>query len=337
MKASRDDRYRGRPMATISPPRRVPSLTVPAMIEERRRRVPSFVWALVTTVGVAAVVYLLYGPRFVNYDAQWALVWANDLWSGFSPEYTADFAPTPHPLATAASSLALPFGHDAHLVIVWITLLSFGALVYVTYRLGAELFNAWVGLVAALVVATRPVLLRDTLIGYQDLPFAVLVVGAVLAEARKPRRGTAVLVLLALAGLLRPEAWLLSGLYWLYLWPRATTSQRLKTAAIVASAPLIWAGSDWIIAGDPLHSLHGTAALAEEADRRRDPLTAPYWTAQYFAYALREPMIVGIPIGLAFAWMYVRRRAFLPAAVVLALVSFISTSVVARYIEGRGE
>lgn len=29
--------------------------------------------------------------------------------------------------------------------------------------------------------------------------------------------------------------------------------------------------------------------------------------------------------------------AFLPTAVVLALVSFISTSVVARYIEGRGE
>lgn len=31
------------------------------------------------------------------------------------------------------------------------------------------------------------------------------------------------------------------------------------------------------------------------------------------------------------------RGAFLPAAVVLALVSFISTSVVARFIEGRGE
>ena len=29
--------------------------------------------------------------------------------------------------------------------------------------------------------------------------------------------------------------------------------------------------------------------------------------------------------------------AFLPTAVVLALVSFISTSVIARYIEGRGE
>jgi multisubunit Na+/H+ antiporter MnhF subunit len=31
------------------------------------------------------------------------------------------------------------------------------------------------------------------------------------------------------------------------------------------------------------------------------------------------------------------RGAYLPAAVVLALVSFISTSVIARYIEGRGE
>ncbi len=31
------------------------------------------------------------------------------------------------------------------------------------------------------------------------------------------------------------------------------------------------------------------------------------------------------------------RGAFLPTAVVLALVSFISTSVIARYIEGRGE
>ena len=90
---------------------------------------------------------------------------------------------------------------------------------YLTYRLGAELFSPWVGLVAALVVLTRPAIERDALLGYQDMPFAALVVGAVLLEARRPRRGVAVLVLLALAGLLRPEAWVLSGLYWLYLWP----------------------------------------------------------------------------------------------------------------------
>ena len=90
---------------------------------------------------------------------------------------------------------------------------------YLTYRLGAELFHPWVGVVAALVVLTRPAMERDALIGYQDMPFAVLVIGAVLLEARRPRRGVAVLALLALAGLLRPEAWVLAGLYWLYLWP----------------------------------------------------------------------------------------------------------------------
>ena len=326
-------------MATISPPRRAPSLSVPKIIQERRRRLPRFVAPLLTIVGVAVVVYLRYGPQFVNYDAQWALVWASDLWSGVMPEYTADFAPTPHPLATAVSSLALPLGHSASLGIVWMTLLCFGALVYLTYRLGSELFSPWVGLVAALVVFTRPAMVRDTVLGYQDLPFAVLVIGAVLLEERRPHRGAAVLALLALAGLLRPEAWVLSGLYWLYLWRGSSPAERAKTAALVMSAPLIWAGSDWIIAGDPLHSLHGTAALADTADRRRSPEDVPYWTAQYFAYALREPMVIGVPLGLAFAWLYRRRRATMPVAVVVAMTAVFAVGplfglpLIRRYVE----
>jgi hypothetical protein len=138
---------------------------------------------------------------------------------------------------------------------------------------------------------------------------------------------------------LRPEAWVLSGLYWLYLWRSTAPKQRIQNAALVLSAPLIWAGSDWIIAGDPLHSLHGTAALAEEADRRRSPEDVPYWTAQYFAYALREPLIVGVPLGLAFAWLYRRRRARLPIAVVLAMTAVFAIGplfglpLIRRYIE----
>ena len=265
--------------------------------------------------------WLVYRPTYVNYDAQWALAWAHDAWHGFLPEYKADFAPTPHPLATAVSSLALPFGAQADSAILWLTLLSFGALVYLTYRLGAELFGRWVGVVAALVVVSRPVIMRDALLGYQDLPFAALVIGAVLLEAQRSRRGVPVLVLLALAGLLRPEAWILAGLYWLYLWPASTTHERVRSAALVAAAPLIWAGTDWIVTGDPLHSLHGTAALAEEADRRRHPEDVPYWTVQYFAFILRLPLVLGIPIGLVFAWLYARRRAMLPLAVVAVMVA----------------
>jgi hypothetical protein len=102
---------------------------------------------------------------------------------------------------------------------------------------------------------------------------------------------------------------------------------------------MIWAGSDWLIAGDPLHSLHGTATLAEAADRRRSPENVPYWTAKYFGYALREPMVVGVPLGVAFAWLHVRRRALLPAAVVVAMTAVFAIGplfglpLIRRYIE----
>ena len=78
---------------------------------------------IAATVGIAVVEFLIFRPSYVNYDAQWALLWARDAWSGFLPEYTADFAPTPHPLATAVSSLALPFGGEADMAILWLTLL----------------------------------------------------------------------------------------------------------------------------------------------------------------------------------------------------------------------
>jgi hypothetical protein len=113
----------------------------------------------------------------------------------------------------------------------------------------------------------------------------------------------------------------LSGLYWLYLWPAATSRDRWRTAAIAVSAPLVWAGSDWIVTGDPLHSLHGTAALAEEADRRRSVDDVPFWTAQYLGFLLREPLLLALPIGVAFAWLHARRRAALPAVGIVAMLA----------------
>ena len=88
--------------------------------------------------------------------------------------------------------------------------------------------------------------------------------------------------------------------------------------------------------GDPLHSLHGTADLAETVDRRRDPLTGPYWAAKYLGYTLREPMAIGIPIGLAFAWQHARARAWLPfAAAVAMLVVFLASPLFGLPLIGR--
>jgi multisubunit Na+/H+ antiporter MnhF subunit len=71
-------------------------------------------------------------------------------------------------------------------------------------------------------------------------------------------------------------------------------------------------------------------------------------TALFLGRLLRGPSLADRVIGIdgmivcAICLLVVRAMdtgagAFLPAAVVLALVSFISTSVIARYIEGRDE
>src|SRR3954453_7742138 len=164
-------------------------------------------------VGVGALVVVLYDPWYLNYDTRYAMLWARDLVHGITPAYTADFAPTPHPLWTAVAGVALIFGDYANDAMLCVGLLAFGALVWLVYLLGAQLFNRPVGVVAAVVVLTRPAILRDVMLGYLHITFAALIVWAFLLEARRPRRGLVVLVVLCLAGLLRPEAWFLGGLY----------------------------------------------------------------------------------------------------------------------------
>ncbi len=291
-----------------------------------------------TAVLLALALQLVYGAWYLNYDARYALLWARDLLEGGTPEYLADFAPTPHPLQMAFGILTVPFGEMAATLMLWAVLLCFGAVVYVVYRLGSELFNPAVGIVTAIVVATRPALQRDAVLAYQDVPFALLVLTAVLLEARRPRRGTPILILLAAAGLLRPEGWALAGLYWLYLLRTSTNAERVRNALLVAAAPVIWAGTDWLVTGDPLHSLHGTKELAAAVDRRRHPSQVPYWTLQYFGYVLREPVVAALPLGLAFAWRHRRHRAALPIVVVgvmtliFAIGPFFGLPLIGRYV-----
>src|SRR5215216_7514911 len=221
-------------MATAS----APAAPAPATPRRPRRAALRLLPAAATIVGVAALLELVYAP-YLNYDARYALVWARDLASGVQPDYTADFAPTPHPLETVVSILATPFETGADTLLIWLVLLCFGGVVWLTYRLGEELFSPWVGAVAALVVLTRPVLERDALLGYQDTAFAVLIVAAVLLEAKRRRRGAPVLALLVVAGLMRPEAWVLGGLYVLWMWPAVAGRERLRLTAMAGLAPLL--------------------------------------------------------------------------------------------------
>src|SRR5688500_16970177 len=80
--------------------------------------------AVLTAVAVAALLYVVHAPWYLNYDARYALLWAQDLANGFSPEYEADYAPTPHPLQTAFGLLALPFGDASDDALAIATLLA---------------------------------------------------------------------------------------------------------------------------------------------------------------------------------------------------------------------
>ena len=99
----------------------------------------------------------------------------------------------------------------------------------------AASFGTLVGLAAAALLCTRfdfPFLAAR---GYIDIPYLAFVMWAAALEAERPRRGTVVFVLLACAGLMRPEAWLLSGLYflWCFLpasWPQRITLRRASPA-----------------------------------------------------------------------------------------------------------
>ncbi len=94
---------------------------------------------------------------------------------------------------------------------------SLGLIGYFVYRLGALWFDRRIGAVAAAIVLTRAPFLSNGLRAYIDLPYIALCLAALLVEAKRPRAGWPVLALLALAGLLRPEAWLFSFAYLAYL------------------------------------------------------------------------------------------------------------------------
>src|SRR3954462_14423791 len=86
-------------------------------------------------VGVGAIVVLLYDPWYLNYDTRYALLWARDLIHGFTPAYTADFAPTPHPLWTAIAGLTLVGGDHAPQLMLGGVLIACGALGFLVFLL----------------------------------------------------------------------------------------------------------------------------------------------------------------------------------------------------------
>lgn len=222
---------------------------------------------LVVVPAIAAVAWPLYGGGFVNFDAMWSLVWGDELASVRAPSFDAALAPTPHPLSNLVGVLLSPLGTDAETVLHLIGYLTVGALVYATGAVAYRLFGPVAAVIAGALVLTRNTLATYGALAYLDVAFAALVVGAVALEAARPRRGPPVLALLAVAGLLRPEAWFLAAGYWAWLARGDDRVAALRLLPLVAAAPLVWAAMDLIATGNPAYSFTHTRSAAEDFGR----------------------------------------------------------------------
>ncbi|HEV3070459.1 MAG TPA: hypothetical protein VGY76_03425 [Solirubrobacteraceae bacterium] len=132
----------------------------------------------------------------------------------------------------------------------------------------------------------------------------------------------AVLALLALAGLLRPEAWAFSGLYWLYLLiaQRASPRRLVGLAGIVICAPLLWIFSDFLVSGHPLWSLTNTRHTAHELARVTGIANVPQYIPRRIGEILRPPVLVAAALGGILGLLWLRSRVLLGALAGVAAV-----------------
>jgi hypothetical protein len=293
----------------------------------------------------ALVGYLAY-PTYPTYDSFYALLWGRDLLHLHLPDFRVYRGPTEHPLAIVFGMVCSIFGGGGARLMVLGSIASFVAVVAGMYRLGRLCFGPVVGLFAALLVLSRFFIENLAAQGYLDISYVALIVWAIVFEVQRPRRGTPVFVLLAAAGLLRPDAWVLSGAYWLWcVWPRHEEAsignrRRLLYLGLALIGPVVWVGVDAVVTGDPLYSLNSTAGLAQELERTQglSSVVASVWT---FGVRIDKlPVLLGVLLGLPLAVWLAPRRVFTPLAALALLIGvFIAegaagASVIDRYLMG---
>lgn len=290
-------------------------------------------------LALAALIGFVVYPTYPNYDSYYSLLWGRELLGLDALSFEAYRAPTEHPLAIAFGALLALIGDNADRVMVAFTVVSFLALVAAVYALAKTAFTPLVGAAAAALLVTRfdfPFLAAR---GYIDIPYLAVVVWAAVIELRAPRRHpVVVLTLLAAAGLMRPEAWLLSGVYWLWLFLRITWSQRVLYAALAVIGPVVWVAVDFAVTGNPLYSLTGTRDLAEELGRNKGGAAVPAALYAFLVKLAKFPVMLAGMAGVVLAVVLTPRRALMPlvlfaiGAGTFALVGVAGLSVIDRYL-----
>ncbi|WP_372790538.1 hypothetical protein [Paraconexibacter sp.] len=303
---------------------------------------PRVMWALIAVAAVALLAVLVgheLGP--LTEDVEWHQLWAAQVLAGDSPEF--DQGSTPHPLVLALATLAAVPGSDGFADaamsavalggLVGVALACFGLALWASDSVG-------LALAAGVAVALRPFIVATAAIGYFDLLYAALVLFAVLAAVRG--RARAALVLLALAGLVRPDAWILSLVLLALLWRAGRLRGRREVAAaglLVVAAPIVWTLMDVAVTGELGYSFTHTRDLAVALERQRGPIDAlvygPLRLAQAMNVELAALAMAGLLACVAAGRLRGTDRWLAVGAVAVAGASVVAnafgTSILQRY------
>jgi hypothetical protein len=274
---------------------------------------------------LAIVVWLVYGPAEVGYDARFSLVWGHELAHLQSPDYGAALSPTSHPLANLIGLLASLAGRAGPGVLAALSYVAFAGLGVAAFEAGRRSFGIATGAVFALLMLTRPLLVGEMLDSSIDIPFLALVLTALALELGRPRRGAPVLAVLAVAGLLRPEAWLLSLAYLAYLVPGRLGWERVRLAALAVAGPVLWCAFDLLTTGKPFNSLTTTQDLAGTLQRERG-LHAAFADTPLNLHDILGTEIawVGTAVGAAALFVALDRAVVPLATLALGLLGFLA-------------
>jgi hypothetical protein len=178
-------------------------------------------------------------------DAYSYLVYARELVVHGRTAHSAYDYTVPKPLELAWATAGQVLGAPLAVFGFW-TMLGLVCAAAAAALLAARLGGRRTAVTAALLALVLPVLWRGTLAGDSNVPYAALVVAAAaLGAATLPASG-----LLALAGLLRPEAWGVAVVSAALGWRRAGRRERIAAVAAALAPPLVWVALDRILTGD---------------------------------------------------------------------------------------
>ena len=269
----------------------------------------------------------------VSPDAWAYAAWGQALARGERPLVELS-ATTPKPLGTFLGLLVVPLPPDRGFAVV--VALGLGALAAFLFAAAYREGGAVAAAVAVVALAVGAQLDVALAFAYVDVVTAALIVAGIAF------RGRLRIAALVLAGLLRPEAWVLAA--FAGFTETAGSWRRRGAGALVAgaAAPILWSLSDLVLTGDPLGTLHWRSE--REAEEGLVPLSWADIPDRYWDALTHEGgAVLAIAGFLGLAIHYVRGRRSGPAdplplavaggwSLLLALETRYGTELNARYL-----